>query len=167
MSRGTLRTLLLGTVLSLLTGLVLILARPPAAEALLHSHPDENGTPVLRSLESLRDLDYQSWQLVAYRQGPPDGPLTLRVVGFPGKVRLEHPTALLVRSGRMQWQLADITLANPQLAGDGRSAAAEFNLTPLLADLQQNRPLRLQLPGVFVELPVPPYVVAEWRSLLG
>ena len=25
--------------------------------------------------------------------------------------------------------------------------------------------LRLELPGVFVELPVPPYVVAEWRSL--
>ena len=38
-------------------------------------------------------------------------------------------------------------------------------LGPLLADLQQNRPLRLRLPGVFVELPVPPYVVAEWRSL--
>jgi hypothetical protein len=53
------------------------------------------------------------------------------------------------------------------LAGDGRAAAAEFNLAPLLADLRKNRPLRLQLPGVFVELPVPPYVVAEWRSLLG
>jgi hypothetical protein len=88
------------------------------------------------------------------------------VVGFPGKVRLDHPTALLVRSGRHIWQLEDITLANPKLAGDGRAAAAEFNLAPLLADLDRNRPLRLQLPGVFVELPVPPYVVAEWRSLL-
>jgi hypothetical protein len=163
MSRGA---LLLGTLLGLLTGLLLGLAQPLPAQALLHSHPDENGTPVLRSLESLRDLDYQSWQLVAYRQGPPGGPLTLRVVGFPGKVRLDHPTPLLVRSGRLQWQLEDITLANPQLASDGRAAAAEFNLAPLLADLQQNRPLRLQLPGVFVELPVPPYVVAEWRSLV-
>jgi hypothetical protein len=35
----------------------------------------------------------------------------------------------------------------------------------LLADLQQNRPLRLRLPGVFVELPVPPYVVAEWLQI--
>jgi hypothetical protein len=154
-------------LLSLLLALLVALMQPPPAHALLHNHPDETGTPVLRSLESLRDLDYQSWQLVAYREGPPGGPLRLRVVGFPGKVRLDHPTPLLVRSGRLQWQLDDVTLANPKLAGDGRAAAAEFNLAPLLADLDRNRPLRLQLPGVFVELPVPPYVVAEWRSLLG
>jgi len=156
----------MGGVLALLLALLLGLAQPPGAQALLHNHPDETGTPVLRSLESLRDLDYQSWQLVAYREGPPGGPLTLRIVGFPGKVRLDHPTPLMVESGRLQWQLDDITLANPKLAGDGRAAAAEFNLAPLLADLRQNRPLRLQLPGVFVELPVPPYVVAEWRSLV-
>jgi len=153
-------------LLAVLFALLLALAQPLPAQALLHNHPDETGTPVLRSLESLRDLDYQSWQLVAYRQGPPGGPLSLRVVGFPGKVRLDHPTALLVRSGRHIWQLEDITLANPKLAGEGRAAAAEFNLAPLLADLDRNRPLRLHLPGVFVELPVPPYVVAEWRSLL-
>ena len=80
-------------------------------------------------------------------------------------VRLDHPTPLRVRSGRRSWQLADITLQSPKLAGDGRAAAAEFDLTPLLADLQINRPLRLMLPGVFVELPVPPYVVAEWQKL--
>jgi hypothetical protein len=159
---GRLQTLLL----SLLVGLLVALGAPDAALAQLHSHPDENGTPVLRSLESLRDLDYQSWQLVAYREGRAGGPLKLRIVGYPGKVRLDHPTALQVRSGRLQWQLEDVTLANPKLAGDGRAAAAEFDLAPLLADLQQNRPLRLQLPGVFVELPVPPYVVSEWRSLL-
>jgi hypothetical protein len=157
----------MGRLVALLLALLVALIQPAPAQALLHNHPDENGTPVLRSLESLRDLDYQSWQLVAYREGPPGGPLALRIVGFPGKVRLDHPTPLLVRSGRLQWQLDDITLSNPKLASDGRAAAAEFNLAPLLADLQQNRPLRLQLPGVFVELPVPPYVVAEWRSLLG
>ncbi len=154
-------TLLLAPVLAA----ALWLGLPVAAQALVHAHNDENGTPVVRSLESLRDLDYQSWQVVAYREGPPGGPLKLRIVGYPGKVRLDHPTALQVRSGRFRWDLADVTLDNPQLASDGRAAAAEFNLAPLLADLQQNRPLRLVLPGVFVELPVPPFVVAEWRSL--
>jgi hypothetical protein len=80
-------------------------------------------------------------------------------------VRIDHPTPLLVRAGRRQWLLDDITLASPKLAGDNRAAAAEFRLEPLLADLRLDRPLRLQLSGVFVELPVPPYVVAEWRSL--
>ncbi len=156
---------LLSLLLATALAMALCLGLPMAAQAQVHAHADENGTPVVRSLESLRDLDYQSWQLVAYREGRPGGPLKLRIVGYPGKVRLDHPTALLVRSGRLHWQLADITLDNPRLASDGRAAAAEFDLAPLIADLQQNRPLRLELPGVFVELPVPPFVVEEWRSL--
>lgn len=148
----------------LLAGLALA---PAPAAAQLHAHSDERGRPVLRSLESLRDLDYQSWQVVAYREGPPGGALKLRIVGYPGKVRLDHPTALAVWSGRRRWQLADLTLANAQLAADARSAAAEFDLAPLIAELSQNRPLRLSLPGVFTELPVPPFVVAEWRSLVN
>ncbi|MFZ9947095.1 MAG: DUF3122 domain-containing protein [Vulcanococcus sp.] len=135
------------------------------AWAQVHAHPDENGQDVVRSRESLRALDYQSWQAVAYRTGPPGGPVTLRIVGYPGRVRLDHPTSLIVHSGRGTWELTDITTANPKLAADGRDAAAEFDLNPLLADLHQNRPLRLELPGVFVELPVPPFVVGEWRSL--
>ncbi|MCP9849703.1 DUF3122 domain-containing protein [Cyanobium sp. Morenito 9A2] len=121
--------------------------------------------PIERSLESLRDLDDQSWQLVAYHQGAEDGPMRLRLVGFPGKLRLEHPTALQVRSGPFRWSLADLTMENPQLAVDGRSAVAEFDLEPLLAVLQQNRPLRLRLPGAIDELVVPPYVVQQWRAL--
>jgi len=158
---------LMRQLVGLMLAALLTLSAPPAALAQLHAHPDENGTPVVRSLESLRDMDYQSWQVVAYREGPPgpSAPVTLRIVSFPGRLRLDHPQPLLVRSGRRFWQLSDTTLTSPKLANDSRDAAAEFDLTPLLADLHQNRPLRLELPGVFVELPVPPYVVEEWRSL--
>ncbi len=157
-------TLALSLLLALgaLAGLI---GLAPPAFAQIHSHPDENGTPVVRSLESLRDLDDQSWQLVGYRQGPPGGPLRLRIVGYPGKLRLDHPTPLAVRSGVFQWELADLTLANPQLTADARAAAAEFDLAPLLADLDRDRPLRLRLRGGFTDLLVPPYVVAEWRQL--
>ena len=151
-----------------LVGLLPALLGPSPAWALIHAHPDETtATGVVRSLESLRDLDYQSWQVVAYREGAPrpEAPITLRIVSYPGRVRLDHPTPLLVSSGRRLWELADTTLSSPKLAGDGRAAAAEFDLSPLLADLENNRPLRLELPGVFTELPVPPYVVKEWRSL--
>ncbi|MEB3168551.1 MAG: DUF3122 domain-containing protein [Synechococcaceae cyanobacterium] len=150
-----------------LLGLVVLLAPIAPAAALLQASPGETGTGLVRSLESLRDLDYQSWQVVAYRAGPPaaSAAVTLRIVGFPGRVRVDHPTPLLVRAGLRLWELRDITLANPKLAADPRAAAAEFDLTPLLADLRKDRPLRLEFPGVFVELPVPPYVVAEWRRL--
>ena len=155
---------LLGLALVVLLGL----GAPLAAQAQLHTHLDDNGTEVVRSLESLRDLDYQSWQVVAYRSGSPgpDAALTLRIVGYPGKVRLDHPTPLQVTAGRRHWDLADITTANPRLASDSRDAAAEFDLKPLIAELRKDRPLRLALRGVFVELPVPPFVVAEWRSLV-
>jgi hypothetical protein len=134
--------------------------------AMIHAHPDTTtATGVVRSLETLRDLDYRSWQVVAYREGAGGGPLRLRIVGYPGRVRLDHPTPLRVSSGRRHWELEDVTLANPKLLDDGRDAAAEFDLVPLLADLPNNRPLRLGLPGVFTELPVPPYVVGEWRAL--
>ena len=161
-------TALIRLSLVLLSCLMLLLGSAQPSWAQLHTHLDENGTEVVRSLESLRDLDYQSWQVVAYRSGPPgpDAALTLRIVGYPGKVRLDHPTALQVIAGRRHWDLADITTANPKLASDSRDAAAEFDLKPLITDLHKDRPLRLALKGVFVELPVPPFVVAEWRSLL-
>jgi len=154
--------------LALLSCLLMLFSTPTPVWAQVHTHLDEDGSEVVRSLESLRDLDYQSWQVVAYRSGPPgpQAPLTLRIVGYPGKVRLDHPTPLQVSAGRRHWDLADITTANPKLATDSRDAAAEFDLKPLIDDLRKDRPLRLALRGVFVELPVPPFVVAEWRSLV-
>ena len=158
---------LAAAVLATAVGLALWFGVATPAQAMLQASPGETGTGLVRSLESLRDLDYQSWQVVAYRSGPPaaNALVTLRIVGFPGRVRLDHPTPLLTRAGLRLWELADVTLANPKLAADSRAAAAEFDLTPLLADLRKDRPLRLELPGVFVELPVPPYVVTEWRRL--
>ena len=150
---------------TLLVAVTLLLLTPMAVSAQVHEHQDDNGAPMLRSLESLRDLDYQAWQLVAYREGEPGGELRLRVVGYPGRVRLDHPTELIVLSGSHRWDLPDRTLENSLLKSDGREAAAEFDLAPLLAELNKNRPLRLQLPGVFNELPVPPFVVKEWREL--
>ena len=117
------------------------------------------------SSEFLRDLDYETWQLVAYKSPYNDDRLILRVIGYPGSLRIDHPLNLKVDSGRKEWFLADKTLLNDELAKDSRQAAAEFDLELLIQDLSQNRPLRLSLDGVFSELPVPPFLVKEWRSL--
>ena len=124
-----------------------------------------NGGLINASTEFLRDLDFETWQLVAYKSPNNDKKLVLRVIGYPGNLRIDHPLPLDVVSGRKEWKLDDITLLNIELAEDSRQAAAEFDLEDLLQDISQNRPLRLSLPGVFSELPVPPFLVKEWRTL--
>ena len=124
-----------------------------------------NGGLINASTEFLRDLDYETWQLVAYKSSNNDEKIVLRVIGYPGNLRIDHPLPLNVESGRKNWNLDDITELNTELAQDSRQAAAEFDLESLLQDISQNRPLRLSLQGVFSELPVPPFLVKEWRSL--
>ena len=124
-----------------------------------------NGGLINASTEFLRDLDYETWQLVVYKSPNNDEKLVLRIIGYPGNLRIDHPLPLDVESGRKKWKLNDITLLNIELAEDSRQAAAEFDLENLLQDISQNRPLRLSLQGVFSELPVPPFLVKEWRTL--
>ena len=124
-----------------------------------------NGSLINASTEFLRDLDYETWQLVAYKSSNNNEKLVLRVIGYPGNLRIDHPLSLDIESGRKKWKLDDITLLNTELAEDSRQAAAEFDLESLLQDISQNRPLRLSLQGVFSELPVPPFLVKEWRAL--
>ena len=81
---------------------VLLLLSPSISQAKLDvtSH---DGTTIKRSLESLRDIDFQTWQVVAYPQKQ-DGNI-LRIVGYPGRLRLDHPIDLVVRSGIKEWIL--------------------------------------------------------------
>tara|TARA_Y100001970_G_scaffold294355_1_gene451380 strand:- start:18592 stop:19098 length:507 start_codon:yes stop_codon:yes gene_type:complete len=123
-----------------------------------------NGQDIKGSVEFLRDLDFETWQLVTYKDINNENLIILRVIGYPGSLRIDHPTELKVDSGRKYWELKDITLKNNLLVSDPRQAAAEFNLTKLIDQIDKNRPLRLSLDGVFSELPVPPYLVSEWRS---
>ena len=124
-----------------------------------------NGEFMNASSEFLRDLDFETWQLVAYKSSLFEDKLILRVIGYPGNLRIDHHTDLRIESGRKQWFLDDKTLLNVELANDGRQAAAEFDLNELIQNIDKSRPLRLSLQGVFSELPVPPFVVKEWRSI--
>ena len=121
---------------------------------------------IKRSLESLRDLDYQTWQIIVYPSSKETKNLTLRIVGYPGSLRIDHPTDLIVNSGRKTWYLKDITKNSKTKVKTLNDSAAEFDVSPLIADLEKNRPLRLRLPRLINDLPIPPYLVSEWRSLV-
>ena len=125
----------------------------------------KNARVFKRSIESLRDLDYQTWQVIVYSKSDIKNNLVLRIVGFPGDLRIDHPTNLIVTSGRRDWELNDMTLDNKSLIKDSKESALEFDISPLISDLDKNRPLRLYLPGVINDLPIPPYLVNEWREV--
>ena len=108
-----------------------------------------NGELINASSEFLRDLDFETWQLVAYKSPLIEGKLILRVIGYPGNLRIDHPTRLVVESGRKQWLLDDKKLSKLKLANDSRQAAAEFDLDSLIQTIDKNRPMRLSLTGVF------------------
>jgi len=145
--------------------LIILLLFLPAKSNAEVAETQINGGIIEASTEFLRDLDYETWQLVAYKSPDNNEKLVLRIIGYPGNLRIDHPLPLDVESGRKKWQLDDVTLLNNELAKDNRQAAAEFDLNQLIIDLSQNRPLRLSLQGVFSELPVPPFLVKEWRDL--
>ena len=120
---------------------------------------------IKRSLESLKDLDYQTWQIIVYPSSKESKNLVLRIVGYPGSLRIDHPTNLIVKSGRKTWDLKDITKNSKFKVEFLNDSAAEFDLSSFIAELDKNRPLRLSLPGLINDLPIPPYLVSEWRSL--
>ncbi len=120
---------------------------------------------IKRSLESLKDLDYQTWQIIVYPSSKESKNLILRIVGYPGSLRIDHPTNLIVNSGRKTWDLKDITKNSKIKLQTLNDSAAEFDLSNLIGELDKNRPLRLILPGLINDLPIPPYLVSEWRSL--
>ncbi len=128
---------------------------------------NHEGKEIKRSLESLRDFDYQTWQLIVYPSSLASNTLILRIVGYPGALRIDHPTNLIVTSGRKEWDLKDITITNKSKSKIEtlNDSAAEFDLSPLIAGLDKNKPLRISLPGLINDLPIPPYLVSEWRSL--
>ncbi|WP_269625354.1 DUF3122 domain-containing protein [Prochlorococcus marinus] len=126
---------------------------------------NEQEKQIKRSLESLKDLDYQTWQIIVYPSSKESKNLILRIVGYPGSLRIDHPTSLIVNSGRKTWDLKDITKNSKIKLETLNDSAAEFDLTTLIAELDKNRPLRIRLPGLINDLPIPPYLVSEWRSL--
>ncbi len=120
---------------------------------------------IKRSFESLKDLDYQTWQIIVYPSSKESKNLILRIVGYPGSLRIDHPTSMKVSSGRKTWALKDITKNSKVNVETLNDSAAEFDLSTLIAELNKNRPLRISLPGLINDLPIPPYLVSEWRSL--
>ena len=131
----------------------------------LNNNVNNSEKDIKRRLESIRDLDYRTWQIIVYPSSKVSNNLILRIVGYPGSLRIDHPTNLIVNSGRKNWELKDITKRNKSKVETLNDSVTEYDLSPLIAELDKNRPLRLRLDGLINDLPIPPYLVGE-RSIL-
>ena len=143
-----------------------IFTNPKNIFANSESHVNANIQELKRSLETLQDLDYQTWQIIVYPSSKTANKLNIRIVGYPASLRMDHPTDLVVKAGRKTWNLEDITKKSKEQFETLNDSAAEFDLTPLITELDKNRPLRISLLGLINDLPIPPYLVSEWRTLV-
>lgn len=126
---------------------------------------------VHQSRQTLKDQKGNSWQVIAFKRTHLDQTATmyLRLVGFPGTANIDHsrPLTLLGSKGKT-FTAADVSkdmFTNQAQVG---ADAGEYDLQPILMQLDAAVPLRLVLPTLDqseISLNVSPNVVEEWRSL--
>jgi hypothetical protein len=148
-------------------GVVLVIAltlRVPDSLGSVHTYPEGNDRVMIRSLQTLRDRADQAWQVVFYKrvQHGLTQSLHLRLVGFPGGAALQHRSALKITTGTEKVWMATETAPVTDAPN-----VAEYDLFEVMRQLTATTPLRLTLPvqGEPIELPIPPFVVEEWRKV--
>jgi hypothetical protein len=162
--------LLLGAlVLGVFLGLGIL--NPPSAAAAVRQLEETPGQMVYQSRQTLKDQHGNSWQAIAFKRIRPDGKTSfdLRLVGFPGIVEIDRsqPLTLTNSLGKI------LTAADASSKIFTESALPEpnvgqYDLQPLLPQLQAEIPLKLTLPtigGEAVSLSVPSSLVKEWRTV--
>lgn len=140
-------------------------------QAAIRQLEEAPGQTVYQSRQTLKDQQGNSWQAIAFKRTHPDRTATLylRLVGFPGTANLDHSQPLtLTDSMGKTFTAADVShdmfMDQTQMEPD----AGQYDLQPILMQLESAIPLRLVLPTLDqskIILNVSPNVVEEWRSL--
>ncbi|NJR38995.1 MAG: DUF3122 domain-containing protein [Leptolyngbyaceae cyanobacterium CSU_1_4] len=158
----SLRLAILITVLIFLSG---ITGAPAAAE--IRQFHESPGKLLYKSQWTLKDQTGKSWQAIAFQVRPTDSPqrgftVRLRLVGFPNSVIL-NPSQPLRLDDRQQFLTAPSTAAHLP-----PGAIGEFNIQPILPQLNPKTPLYLTLTtenASTIDLKVPPFLIEEWQTL--
>lgn len=140
----------------------------PTAHASVHVYRERPGQVTVRSRLSLRDFRDRAWQAIVFKrtQGKTLQGYYLRLVGFPGAVAVDHqqPVAFFAPTGqswRLQWAVDPQAKTLPPNVG-------QFDLAPLLEEIDHALPLEVQLPLVGddpAEMAIAPFIVEEWLQV--
>ncbi|MGD1860565.1 MAG: DUF3122 domain-containing protein [Leptolyngbyaceae cyanobacterium] len=148
--------------------LLLWLTAGPIAQASVYVYRERPGQVTVRSRLSLRDLSDRAWQAIAFKRTEGDvlQGYYLRLVGFPEAVQVDRQQPLSLRSFTGQhWQLP--WAIDPQ-AKTVPPNVGQFDLAPLLNEIDRSLPLKIQLPLVnstAAELAIAPFIVEEWLEV--
>jgi hypothetical protein len=147
------------------------LFNPASAAAAIRQLEEAPGQVVYQSRQTLPDQHGNSWQAIAFKRIRPDGSssVALRLVGFPGMANLDRSQPLtLTNSLGKTLTAAD---ASSQIFTDEAAPepnVGQYDLQPLLPQLQAAIPLRLTLPtltGDAITLNVPAGLIQEWQTV--
>lgn len=162
--------LLLGAIV---LGVLLALGvlNPPSAAAAIRQLEEAPGQVVYQARQSLQDQHGNRWQTIAFKRVRPDGnsSFELRLVGFPGVVDLDRTQPLTLTNSLGKTLIAKD--ASQSIFTDSNRPephVGQYDLQPLLPQIQSEIPLALTLPtlrGEAVRLSVPPSLVQEWQTV--
>ncbi len=143
-------------------------------QARIQTQVEAPGQILYQSRQMLTDPSGQNWQAIAFKRVRPDGQdqINLRLVGFPGSFTLDHDRPLVMISALGQtWEAADVTapiFAEGSLDSPAASYIAQYDLKPIIHQLEPEIPLRLVLPsadGSDLSLRLQPQILQEWQIL--
>jgi hypothetical protein len=162
--------LLLGTL-----GLVIFLGwgiiNPPVVLAAIRQLEETPGQMVYQSRQNLQDQHGNIWQAIAFKRISSDHKINiyLRLVGFPGvaEIDLEQPISLINSLGNTLTAGYDSgnILIDPAAP---KTNIGQYDLEPILPQLQTTIPLKLTLPtiqGEAISLSIPSTLIEEWKSI--
>jgi hypothetical protein len=162
--------LLLGAIwLNFLLGLGIL--HPPSAAATIRQLEEAPGQIVYQSRQTLRDGHGNSWQAIAFKRIRPNGQnsFELRLVGFPGVVEIDRSQPLtLTNSLGKTLTATDVSSHIFTAATKPEPNVGQYDLQPLLPQLEMEIPLKLTLPttsGEAVSLSISPLLIAEWQAV--
>jgi hypothetical protein len=141
----------------------------PSASAAIRQLEESPNQMVYQARQSLKDQHGNTWQTIAFKRVRPDGnsSFELRLVGFPNLVAIDHAQPLTLTNSLGKALTAIDTSSNIFKEGS-QPNVGQYDLQPLLSELQAEIPLKISLPtikGEAISLSVPPSLVAEWQTV--
>jgi Protein of unknown function (DUF3122) len=132
---------------------------------------ESSGQMVYQARQTLKDQHGNNWQAIAFERIRNDGQTSfyLRLVGFPKLAEIDRSQPLILTNSL--GKILTATDSSNDIFTDSfepQPNVGQYNLQPVLSQLQAKIPLKLSLPIIgdeAISLSVPPSFVEEWQTI--